>query len=144
MENEFNLSRTKVHENAMICLYQHFVYASLHNLYRKTLPEIVFDVMEESFDDCDSFFKSILFEAIRQKQEFINLISTYLTSTWKFERLSYIEQAILVLFSSEIVNKQVEKHVAIDVAVDLAKRYCDDGSYKFINAVLDKIGKEYE
>ena len=26
---------------------------------------------------------------------------------------------------------------------DLAKRYCDDNSYKFINAILDKIGLEY-
>ena len=31
------------------------------------------------------------------------------------------------------------KAVAIDVAVDLAKKYCDDQAYKFINGVLDNI-----
>ena len=46
------------------------------------------------------------------------------------------------LFTSEILNSRAELHVCIDVAVDLAHRYCDDKSYKYINKVLDRIGKE--
>ncbi len=143
MENEFNLSRTKLHENAMICMYQHLFYSKMNKECKKILPEIVSDVMEIPYDDCDDFFKSIIFESVKQKKEFIDLISLYLSKTWKFNRLSLIEQSILLLFTSEIVNHQVETQVAIDMAIDLSKKYCDDQSYKFINAVLDKIGKEY-
>ena len=143
MENEFNLSRTKLHENAMICMYQHLFYSKMNNECKNILPEIVSDVMEIPYDDCDDFFKSIIFESVKQKKEFIDLISLYLSKTWKFNRLSLIEQSILLLFTSEIVNHQVETQVAIDMAIDLSKKYCDDQSYKFINAVLDKIGKEY-
>lgn len=143
MENEFNLSRTKLHENAMICMYQHLFYSKMNKEYKKILPEIVSDVMELPYDECDDFFKSILFESVKQKKEFIDLISLYLSKTWKFNRLSLIEQSILLLFTSEIINHQVETQVAIDMAIDLSKKYGDDQSYKFINAVLDKIGKEY-
>ena len=33
------------------------------------------------------------------------------------------------------------KSVAIDVAVDIAKKYSSDDSYKFINGVLDNCEK---
>lgn len=143
MESEVTLSRTKIHENAMFCLYQHLFYSTLAKEYKKLLPEIVNDVMEQPFDQCDDFFKSIVYESVQNKKEYIDIISKNLSSTWKFNRLSLIEQAILLLFSAELANHRVEHQVAIDVAVDLAKRYCDENSYKFINAVLDKIGKHY-
>ena len=141
MEN--GISRTKMQELAMICIYQHLLYAKLPIQYRKPLTEIVSDTMEISYDECDDFFKQIIFETIRQKKEFKEVISQYLAKTWSFNRLSYIEQAILLLFCNEICNQLVPKHVAIDVAVDLAKRYGDDTAYKYIHAVLDKIGKNY-
>ena len=64
------------------------------------------------------------------------MISAYLKD-WTFERLNYLEQAILL--SAYTQNKYMEqpKIIAINVAVDLAKKYCDDNSYKFINGVLD-------
>ena len=143
MENDIKLTRTKLHENAMICLYQHLFYATLEKKYRKLLPEIITDVMEVPFDECDDFFKKIVFLAVKNKKEYVEIISNHLAAGWKFNRLSLIERAILLLFTSEIINNLVECHVAIDVGVDLAKRYCDDNSYKFINAILDKIGLEY-
>lgn len=141
MENEIVLTRTQIHENAMICIYQHLFYSKMKNEYRKLLPEIISDVMNKTFDECDDFFKGIVFLCVKNKNTYIDLVSSYLSETWKFSRLSLIEQAILLLFTSEMINNQVEPRVAIDVGVDLAKKYCDDNAYKYINAVLDKIGK---
>ncbi len=143
MEQENKLSRTKMHENAMICLYQYLFYQKVNRIYRKSINEIVLDVTNISFDDCDDFFKCILFEAYQDKKQLIEIISNCLEKSWKFNRLALIAQAILLLFSEEIINHRVEVNVAIDVAVDLAKRYLDDGDYKFIHAVLNRIGKEY-
>lgn len=143
MDKNITYSRTQLHESAMICIYQYLLYSTLKKDYRKHLPEIVSDLMHQSFDECDEFFKAIIFLCIKNRNEYIEVISKYLAEKWRFNRLSLVEQAILLLFSSEIMNHQVETNIAIDVSVDLAKRYCDENAYKYINAVLDKIGKEY-
>jgi transcription termination factor NusB len=40
------------------------------------------------------------------------------------------------------MNHRAPIQVCTDMAVDLAHRYCDDNSYKYINKVLDRVGKE--
>lgn len=144
MANE-NLTRTQLHEKAMICIYQQLFYTSLvDSKYRKNIEEIVLDVMDIPFSSCDEYFKTIVFETLKEKNELKDIINDNLAKTWTFDRLNLIEQAILLLFSLEILNRRSEKQVAIDTAVDLTKKYCDEKSYKFVNAVLDKIGKNYE
>ena len=99
--------------------------------------------MESSFDDCDPFFKAIVFEAIKDKNINIENIIQPKLVRWNFNNLSISDQAILLLFTSEILNNRVESHVAIDMALDLAHRYgAKDNSYKYINKVLDRISKE--
>ena len=39
----------------------------------------------------------------------------------------------------EILVNETPKSVGIDEAVRLAKKYCDDDSYKLINGVLDQL-----
>jgi N utilization substance protein B len=107
----------------------------------KPIEEIISDVMEVSFDECDLFFRAIIFETIKNKKEYISLIESKLNK-WTFDRLCLTDQAILLLFTSQLLNNRVPMQVGIDVAVDLAHRYCDDKSYKYINKVLDRIGKE--
>ena len=58
---------------------------------------------------------------------------------WSFDRLGYIEQAILLLATHEITAGEVQKPVVINEAVEFAKKYCDEDSYKFINGVLDRL-----
>ncbi|MCI5745527.1 MAG: transcription antitermination protein NusB [Erysipelotrichaceae bacterium] len=136
------LSRTKIHENGFLCIFQFLFYEQAKDLsYKKPIEEIVSDIMGVSFDDCDAFFKAIIFETIKNRKEYIELINTKL-NRWTFSRLNLTDQAILLLFSSELINKRAPIQVCIDVAVDLAHRYCDDKSFKYINKVLDRIGKE--
>ena len=136
------LSRTKIHENGFLCIFQFLFYEQAKDLsYKKPIEEIVSDIMGVSFDDCDSFFKAIIFETIKNRKKYIELINTKL-NRWTFSRLNLTDQAILLLFSSELINKRAPIQVCIDVAVDLAHRYCDDKSFKYINKVLDRIGKE--
>ena len=78
---------------------------------------------------------------IKNKNEYINIINSKLNK-WTFNRLCLSDQAILLLFTSELLNNRAPMRVCIDVAVDLAHRYCDDKSYKYIHKVLDRIGKE--
>ena len=41
--------------------------------------------------------------------------------------------------ASEIDFETAQKAIVIDEAVTLAKKYCDDDTYKLINGVLDRL-----
>lgn len=139
---KFEFGRTYLQEQAMICIFQYLFYLEEDVSERKPIEEIISDVMEENFDDCDEFFKVIIFESIKNRKEYIEIIQSKLKEGWTFERLSLEDQAILLLATTEIMNNRNEIQVCIDVAVDLAHRYSDETSYKYINKVLDRIGKE--
>lgn len=62
---------------------------------------------------------------------------------WTINRLAKVDLAILRLCSYEILlSEDVPDNVAINEGVELAKKYGDEKSPAFINAVLDKIAKE--
>jgi len=62
---------------------------------------------------------------------------------WDFSRLNKVDQALLrisaycLLFQSDIPAT-----VTIDEAVDIAKEFGTDDSYRFINGVLDGVRKQ--
>lgn len=69
-------------------------------------------------------------------------IKEHLSSNWSFDRLNKVTLAILRFSIYEMkYQKDVIPGVVIDEAVNIAKEFGPDDSFKFINAVLDKIGK---
>ncbi len=61
---------------------------------------------------------------------------------WKFSRLSRVDLAILrISVYSLLFRDEIPRKVTIDEAVDIAKSYGSDESYKFVNGVLDSIKK---
>lgn len=67
----------------------------------------------------------------------INLVS----DGWTTGRMAKADLAIMRLATCEIEHvEDVPKAVAINEAVNLAKKYGSDSSPKFINAILGKIG----
>ena len=65
-----------------------------------------------------------------------------LKSDWKIERISKMDLSILRLAIYEINYKELPYKVAINEAVELAKKYGEDTSKKFVNGVLASIVKE--
>ena len=64
---------------------------------------------------------------------------------WDFGRLSKVELSILRMSTASLLyHKSIPPSVTIDEAVDIAKDFASDESYKFINGVLDGIRKEIE
>ncbi len=62
---------------------------------------------------------------------------------WKFNRLSRVDLAILrISVYSLIFRDEIPPKVTIDEAVDIAKSFGNDDSYKFVNGVLDSIRKK--
>lgn len=73
-------------------------------------------------------------------EEIDQCIEGYLAASWKIGRISRVDLAILRMGYYEIKYRDdVPKGVAINEAVDLAKKYGSDSSGKFINGILANI-----
>ncbi len=74
-------------------------------------------------------------------EEIDNKISKYATN-WQLKRMAVIDRNVLRIGVFEILfAPDVPPKVAINEAVELAKKYGDMDSGKFVNGILDKIHK---
>ena len=90
-----------------------------------------------------TFASFIISGTINHLDEIDNLISSHLSSSWTMERINKVSLAILRTSTYEIkFQAGSNPKIVIDEAVNIAKEYGSDDSYKFINAILDKIEKD--
>lgn len=75
-------------------------------------------------------------------QDISNTIQKNLKKDWTIERISKVDLSILKLAIYEIKYKNIPFKVAINEAVELAKRYGEDQSSSFINGVLANVVKK--
>jgi N utilization substance protein B len=68
-------------------------------------------------------------------------IEAHLTD-WDYDGIGKVEKAIMRLGAYEILVIKTDKAIIINEAVELAKTLADEKSPKFINAVLDALGKD--
>jgi transcription antitermination protein NusB len=124
------MNRHQMREHAMIAIYQYLIQgeAPLNCLSVQ---------LNRNVDELEPYFHQTLQYFYSNRDEFALLIESNLVN-WELERLSKVEQAILLLGITEIKSQIVEKPIVINEAITLAKAYCDEDSYKFINATLDK------
>lgn len=61
---------------------------------------------------------------------------------WDFNRLYCIDKSILRVATNEILyDDNIPPRVSINEAVEIAKKYSSEDSYRFINGVLGSISK---
>ena len=69
-------------------------------------------------------------------------IKKHLAANWDFNRVNKVSLSILRMsVYSLLYQKDVGASVVIDEAIQIAKEFGADDSFRFINAVLDKVGK---
>lgn len=129
-QEEF-MNRHQARELAMTCLYQSF-------LLKKDIKTVVFENSKEK-NAIDPFLYAITIDASANLKYYTNKINDLLRDDWTFDRLSYIERAILIMAASEIDFETAQKPIIIDEAITLAKKYCDEETYKLVNGVLDRL-----
>ena len=79
-------------------------------------------------------------DILAHKDAIDNTISE-ISEGWKLPRIGKEELAILRLGVYEVT---IPEKVAINEAVELAKKYCDVSASKFVNALLAKLVKKEE
>lgn len=124
-------NRHQMREIALEALYQHL-------LLDKDIRKSLYDAMLGS-NAVDGYLYSLTVGTVENEEHYKELLSPYLREDWEFDRLSLLEQAILLMSCQEILENETPKSVAINEAVTLAKEYCDDPSPKLINGILDHL-----
>lgn len=85
-----------------------------------------------------------VFEGISDRLEELDRMIGERTVGWRFERLALIDRNILRLGVYELLFLgEVPPEVAMDEAVELAKKFGTEQARSFINGILDRIWKEH-
>ena len=93
-------------------------------------------------DKAKEYMQDAVLGIEKNKESINSLIEKNLKADWKIERISKIDLSILRLAIYEIKYKKIPYKVAINEAVELAKKYGEETSKNFINGVLASIVKE--
>ncbi len=90
------------------------------------------------------FCECLVQGAVSQKNEIDKVISRY-AKNWLIKRMAVIDRNVLRMATYEIIYlADIPVNVSINEAVDLAKKFGDINSGKFVNGILDKISKSEE
>lgn len=80
------------------------------------------------------------YKAIAERTEEIDVILNEISSGWKTTRMNKVDLAILRLAVYELKwDEDIPKGVAINEAVELAKKFSSESAPAFINGVLAKV-----
>ncbi|AQW82133.1 transcription antitermination factor NusB [Campylobacter pinnipediorum] len=81
------------------------------------------------------------FNQIRQKQDEIDSVFKQHLKDEDISKVGLVERSIIRLGIFEIKFADTDKAVVINEAIELAKELASDTSPRFINAILDKVGR---
>ena len=87
------------------------------------------------------FLKSYINDIIANEDILIEKIKEILNG-WTYERLGTLEKVLLKISFYEIAIKEVGYEIAINEAVELAKKYSYDDTKEFLNGILAKLVKQ--
>lgn len=96
-------------------------------------------VLDES--PSDAFLEELIFGTVKNIGAIDKEISRHL-ERWSIERLAKVDLNILRIGTYELKYSNVPPNVAINEAVEVAKKFGDEKSGQFINGILSKIKGE--
>lgn len=85
-------------------------------------------------------FAAGLIDGVREHQAEIDAMISEVAENWRLDRMATIDRNILRLGAYEMLfQPEVPAKVAINEALELAKRYSTAQSSRFVNGILDRV-----
>lgn len=92
-------------------------------------------------DEVSAFARLLIAGTLERAAEVDEAIRSHLQN-WSFERLKRVDLAVLRVGAySLLYQREIPAQITIDEAIEIAKEYGSEDSYRFINGVLDGIWK---
>jgi transcription antitermination protein NusB len=87
-------------------------------------------------------FARDLVAGIRKNRPQIDLLLGQNAANWSVKRMAVIDRNVLRMATYEMIFGGTPGRVAINEAIELAKRYGNRNSGQFVNGILDRVLKE--
>ena len=130
------MSRTELREHIFRMLFR-VEFNSAEEM--KEQEQFYFDELEEATGKDQEYILN-KYRAIDEKKEEIDKLLNEVTEGWKTTRMNRVDLTILRLATYEIKwDEDVPTGVAINEAVELAKKYSSDDGPSFVNGILAKV-----
>ena len=126
-------SRSRAREVAVQALFQEDL--NPRDSQDQLAPFIKARLKDESLRE---FATYLVLGVLRNQGELDTLLSAK-ANNWSIDRMAATDRAVLRLGAFEIRYADTPAHVAIDEAVELAKRFGSANSSQFVNGILDKL-----
>ncbi len=134
-----NMSRRTAREHAFTLLFQ-LDFSEAEEIKEKT--ELYFKE-NELIGDSDHLFILLEIEGVLKHKQEIDTIIENISKGWALYRMPKVDLSILRLATYEILfSDEVPDSVAINEAVELAKKFSGDESPAFINGILGKVAEK--
>ena len=130
------MNRSAMRENAFKLVY------SLEIQQEENLKEqidLFFESNSITDEETKKYIKDVILGIKKEEDNIQNYIEQNLKSDWKLNRISKMDLSILKVAIYEIKYNQIPYKVAINEAVELAKKYGADNAPSFINGVLAQL-----
>lgn len=103
-------------------------------------PETFLPGMKKEIEPADEEYIRKKVDAILDKTDELDRMLEAVSKDWKMNRVGKAELAILRVAAYEIrFDDDIPDKVAINEALELAKKYCDEKAVPFINGVLNQL-----
>lgn len=125
------MKRRTAREKAMQAIFQ-------IDISEVDVQEAIEHVLEDR--PSDPYLERLVIGTVENMKEIDSIIKKYLQN-WTIERLANVDRNILRMSVYELMfcRDEVPEKVVIDEAIEIAKKYGDENSSKFINGVLSKV-----
>ncbi len=133
------MTRRQIREEIFKLLFEREL---VDNDINKRIDEVILEEKIEKPAHIE-FLKSYITEIISNEEILIKRIKEVLKG-WTYERLGTLEKVLLKLSFYEITIKKVEHEIAINEAIEIAKKYSYNDTKEFLNGILAQLVNEEE
>lgn len=130
------MNRTKLRENVFKLLFCNEFHS------REEMPkqyELFWDGLDDVNDE-ERVYISSKVTSIAEKEKEIDKEVNRVSKGWTTDRMSKVDLTIIRLAYYEMkIDEDIPDKVAVDQAVELAKKFGSDDSPSFINGILAKL-----
>jgi N utilization substance protein B len=131
------MKRRTARECALQLLFQ---YDFTHKIPDKRELAEFWSIRNEP-EDIRNFSEEIFFGTLRHIDEIDRVIGR-IAEHWHLERMAAVDRNILRLATYELLYRpDIPVRVAINEAIEIAKKYSSEESPSFINGILDRVAK---
>ena len=133
------MNRSAIRENAFKLIYSLEIQKAENT---EEQIDLFFESNDIKDEEAKKYIKNVILGIEENKEQILSNIEKNLKEDWKLSRISKMDLSILELAIYEIEFSEIPYKVAINEAVELAKKYGEDKSKNFVNGILASVVKD--